>query len=86
MDIININNREDLANYLFNNSSVYSLHGYFITRDGEAILWRTVYHDFDNYANSLDSFEGIVAYTINWEDDDLFCSVTNEQITSAYGD
>jgi hypothetical protein len=64
---------------------------YFITSDGEALSFDAVkdnFHDVVFNMKYLPSFHGwnVVACAINWEDDNLTCSHTDEKIESAYGE
>ena len=64
---------------------------YFIASDGEALSFDSVKENYREvlYAMKyLGHFSGwnVVAWTINWEDEDLTCAHSGDKIESAYGE
>lgn len=65
---------------------------YFITEDGSALSFEAVRSEWRNivqahlwYKNGGDPAWTLAAVVANWEDPDLICDHTGEQIESAYG-
>jgi hypothetical protein len=64
---------------------------YFITSDGEPLSFDTVKENYREVLYAMKYFQNfsgwyVVAYEVNWEDDNLFCAHSGEKIESAYGE
>ena len=64
---------------------------FFITADGEALSFEAAKENAGLIRDAIvakDTGSGwrVVAFQINWEDNDLYCSHTDEKIQSAYGE
>ncbi len=58
---------------------------YYITKDGGVFCPKCVNENLE-LVEGDDPQWRIVAYDINYEDDDLYCDNCNEQVESAYGE
>jgi len=95
---MNIRNKTELLNAIDNGPYVwpggYPL--YFIAADGTSLSFKAVkenlsicleqYEDIAKYGTPSDPEWHIVTIEINYENNDLFCSHTNEKIECAYCD
>ena len=83
-----INNSRALKNVLEN--SHISNYGppFFTTKDGEALCIKCVKENLDLIYDSIDNGGDpqweVVACSVNWEDNDLYCSHCNEKIEPEY--
>lgn len=64
---------------------------FFITADGAALSFEAAKTERRQIIRAIGHDEGfsgwrIVAFDINWEDNELFCDHTGERIESAYGE
>ena len=63
---------------------VYPL--YYVTKDSSVLCPKCVNENIELLSDEHDSQWYIVAYDINYENNDLYCDHCNERIESAYGD
>jgi hypothetical protein len=62
---------------------------FFVCADGEALSFDAAKDNADLIRADIEANGGdwrVVAFDVNWEDTDLYCSQTNEKIESAYGE
>lgn len=62
---------------------------YFITDDGEALSFESVFDHLKQVLRSIkhkDLYSGwrVIACDVNWEDDQLYCAHSDQKIESAY--
>jgi len=83
-----INSSSALENVLKNWKTSNYGPPYFITKDGEAMCEYCVRANLDlicsNIDNGSDPQWEVVAYDMNWEANDLYCSHCNEKIEPEY--
>lgn len=61
---------------------------YWVSSTYEIISFEALKNNFINYAKATREKDGspfhITYYRVNWEDDDLYCHITDTRIESAY--